>query len=188
MLLKFHKMDQQSIRKNALILFVINLLAWSIASMGKSLHLPKIVFIVFFSIFIICVIAFLVYMYRFLDPKDKKVSLHPDFAGVAPEIRSGIFSLYMHSLLFSILPLNIFGNILGLELNSFLNIVIYLGLCALMAWTVYRIADLSKMTTVISDKSHQVPGISDEKATNFFIIGYILIMALIAFLLYKSTV
>ncbi len=30
--------------------------------------------------------------------------------------------------------------------------------------------------------------ISDKKAANFFIIGYILIMALIAFLLYKNTV
>ncbi len=189
MLLKFHKMDQQSIRKNALILFVINLLAWSIAAMGKSLHLPMIVFIIFFSIFIISVIVFLVYIYRFLDPKGKKVTLHPDLAGVAPEIRSGIFSLYMHSLLFSILPLNIFGNLLGLKLNSFLNIVIYLGLCALMAWGIYHMADLNRITNTIINKSpNNSMAISDKKAANFFIIGYILIMALIAFLLYKNTV
>ena len=189
MLLIFHKTDQQSIRKNALIFFVINLLAWSLAAMGKSLHLPKIVFIVFFSIYLICVIAFLVYMYRFLDPKDNYRPLHPEVAELAPELRSGIFGIYSMTFLFGTLPSNLFKNLLGLELNSFLNILIYLGLGALMAWVVNRGSDLNKIKNTIANKSpNNSTAISDEKVANYFIIGYILVMVLIASLLYKNTV
>jgi hypothetical protein len=189
MLLIFHKTDQQTIRKNALIFFVINLLAWSIAAMGKSLHLPKIVFIVFFSIYLVCVIAFLVYIYRFLDPKDKYRPLHPDVAALTPELRSRIFGIYSMTFLFGTLPFNLFNNLLGLEPNSFINILIYFGLGALMAWVVYRGSDLNKIKNTNTNKlPNNSIAISDKKAADFFIIGYILVMAIIAFLLYKNSI
>ncbi|MEY3420064.1 MAG: hypothetical protein RIR48_344, partial [Bacteroidota bacterium] len=132
MLLTFHKTDQQSIRKNALILFVINSFAWSVAIFGKSLHLPKMVLIVFFSIYIILAIAFLVYIYRFLDLKDKRKPLHPDLEGVVPEIRSGIFGIYSMTFLFATLPSN-FKNLLEFEISFVIDFMIYAGLVSIMA-------------------------------------------------------
>lgn len=180
----FIRTDQTSLRKNIMLLFCIFSLGWMSFAVIK---IPKSALAIFIVVFLLITISFFIFLYRIFDPKDKRPLKHPHLSGVSKEVRSGILGLYTHTFIFSSLPISLFLNLLSLEFNSLTNYLIYLAFVCFMGWICYRI-DPSIVTLKNSEPKEINTIESDDKAANFFILGYILVMAFIAYLLYHNSI